>query len=107
VFEAKGEWYSGLGSSGPNGDAEKPLNGGEIMVEKFGTLIGSIGMLTTDRETLNIVAFKVGSGSTYTVLTDGILFLSMNENIRGCEKVPPDDCFSDNGGSLEVSITVQ
>ena len=107
-FEAEGEWRSGISHSGPDGDDKYRCND-FILCDNLGVLVGSIGEPNTDRNAVNNIniAFKIGSATLHDIQIDGTLFLSMNDNIEGCEKGTPDGCFWDNRFFMKVTITVR
>jgi hypothetical protein len=106
-FTATGKWDSGIHPSGPDGDSSHDCDNRYIICGKLGALVGAIGTPYSDKNDLKAAAFLIGSSSTQTAASDGILFLAMNENLGSCKEGVEGSCYDDNLYSLEVVVTVK
>jgi len=105
VFVASGSWYSGISTTGPDGDGgrlfgmwrpacgECPVTDGNL-----GELIGKI---------LDGPPFRIRRSATQAVNQNGNLMLAMNENTGPCKAGRAGSCYEDNKGELEVKVTVR
>jgi hypothetical protein len=102
-FVARGSWWSGISSTGPDGDnglfglmrpscSACPVSDGNL-----GQLVGKVG---------SYPPFGIGARKTEFVRAGGIISLAMNDNLGPCAPGNPGSCYSDNEGTMEVKITV-
>lgn len=103
-LEAKGQWYSGISSTGPKGDrgilallgrrqcGQCPVVGGNL-----GELVGKVG---------DEFPFRIGNSAIIVATKDDNLWLTMNENAGFCKDSREGSCYDDNNGSLQVRVTI-
>ena len=105
-FSATGSWWSGISTTGPDGDGGIPPFGwfrpacGLCPVPN-----GNLGELVSKVD--DGIPFRIGSSAILQIDRSGNIILAMNETTGPCIGNREGSCYDDNKGALKVKVTVQ